>query len=85
MSEGRREPLDQPRDPRRRTLRLPRPDPEVFGGIAERFARWMGTAQFLIYMSVFVVTGPIAVMYSRRTSVNPSPNDVGCAASSSCR
>ena len=54
MAEARLQPLDQPRDPRRPSLRLPKLDPEVFGGVAERFARWMGTAQFLIYMTVFV-------------------------------
>lgn len=56
MSEARRDQvrLDQPRDEGRRRLRLPRLDPEEFGVLAEKFARWMGTAQFLIYMSVFV-------------------------------
>ncbi len=46
--------LDQPRESRSR-LRIPRGvDSERFGIIAEGFARWMGTAQFLIYMTVFV-------------------------------
>ena len=54
MSEQARERLDQPREARR--LRWPGKgvDQERFGVIAEAFARWMGTAQFLIYMSVFV-------------------------------
>lgn len=46
--------LDEPREVGRRRLRLQGLDPETFGVVAERFARWMGTAQFLIYMSVFV-------------------------------
>lgn len=46
--------LDQPRDHAGPRLRLPSLDPEVFGGLAEKFARRMGTAQFLIYMTVFV-------------------------------
>ena len=46
--------LDQPREAARRRVRLPKLDPEEFGVIAEKFARWMGTAQFLIYMTVFV-------------------------------
>ncbi len=44
--------LDQPRDPR---LRLPRYDPEAFGRWSETIARYMGTARFLVYMSVFIV------------------------------
>ncbi|WP_106399566.1 DUF1003 domain-containing protein [Actinocorallia populi] len=46
--------LDQPREVRRR---FPRPhyDPESFGEISERIARFLGTARFLVYMSVFVV------------------------------
>ena len=30
-------------------------DPETFGGFAEQFARFMGTARFLVYMTLFVV------------------------------
>ena len=30
-------------------------DPEMFGQFAESFARFMGTAQFLFYMTVFVI------------------------------
>jgi len=45
--------LDQPREVRRR---IPRPhyDPESFGEISERIARFLGTARFLVYMTVFV-------------------------------
>jgi uncharacterized membrane protein len=53
MAEPRRElKLDQPRDPR---LRLPRFDPEAFGRWSEAIARYMGTAKFIVYMTVFVL------------------------------
>jgi uncharacterized membrane protein len=45
--------LDQPREPRR--LRLPRFDPEAFGRWSEAIARFMGTARFLVYMTVVIV------------------------------
>jgi uncharacterized membrane protein len=44
--------LDQPRDTRRR---LSRPDTDRFGRFAEAFARFMGTARFLIWMTVFIL------------------------------
>ncbi|WP_336208112.1 DUF1003 domain-containing protein [Nonomuraea sp. LPB2021202275-12-8] len=44
--------LDQPRD-LRRSLR-PHYDPEAFGRLSERIARFLGTARFLVYMTVFV-------------------------------
>ena len=48
-----REPrLDVPRDPRR-TLR-PHYDPDAFGRFSERIARFLGTARFLVYMSLLV-------------------------------
>ena len=37
----------------RRPLR-PQYDPEVFGRLSERFARFMGTARFLVYMTGIV-------------------------------
>lgn len=46
--------LDTPRETRR-TLR-PNYDPETFGRLSERFARFLGTARFLVYMTVFVLT-----------------------------
>ncbi|WP_409483634.1 DUF1003 domain-containing protein [Arsenicicoccus dermatophilus] len=49
-----RDRLDQPREA---GLRIDTPrlfDAERFGRASEAFARWMGTAQFLIYMTVFV-------------------------------
>jgi len=47
--------LDTPRTRTRGRIRLrPQVDPESFGRGAERFARFMGTARFLVYMSAFV-------------------------------
>lgn len=46
--------LDTPRE-RRRSLR-PNFDPETFGRISERFARFLGTARFLVYMTFFVLS-----------------------------
>ncbi len=45
--------LETPRESRR-TLR-PSYDPETFGRLSERFARFIGTAKFLVYMSVLVL------------------------------
>jgi uncharacterized membrane protein len=45
--------LDQPKVPGRQ-LR-PTVDPEWFGQLSERIARFMGTARFLVYMTVFIV------------------------------
>lgn len=48
--------LDQPREFRRRTfLTTPAVSQETFGVWSERFARFMGTPQFLIGLTVFVV------------------------------
>ena len=46
--------LDTPRESRR-SLR-PNFDPEVFGRLSERFARFLGTARFLVYMTAFVLS-----------------------------
>jgi uncharacterized membrane protein len=55
----RREPratrLDVPTETRRQIIRRPQPDADRFGRFAERFARFMGTAAFLIYMTLFVL------------------------------
>ncbi len=48
-----RDRLDVPRESRR-LLRRPRFEDDTFGRFAERFARFMGTARFLMYMSLFV-------------------------------
>jgi uncharacterized membrane protein len=53
-SEPARARLDQPQETRRRLVRRPTYDPEVFGSFAENFARFMGTARFLLYMTGFV-------------------------------
>jgi uncharacterized membrane protein len=53
---ARRARLDTPRETRRRPLvRRPSYDPDSFGSFAEQFARFMGTAKFLLYMTGFVV------------------------------
>jgi uncharacterized membrane protein len=44
--------LDQPRDPGR--VQLPRFDPEAFGRWSESIARYMGTAKFIVYMTVVI-------------------------------
>ena len=44
--------LDTPRETRR-SLR-PNYDPEAFGRMSERFARFLGTARFLVYMTFFI-------------------------------
>lgn len=51
----RRERLDTPRDQRRQIVRRPSYDADSFGVFAEQFARFMGTATFLAYMTLFVV------------------------------
>src|SRR3954452_17717990 len=53
MAEPRRDSrLDQPRD---RRIRLPRFDPEAFGRWSEAIARSMGTARFIVYMTVLIL------------------------------
>ena len=47
--------LDQPLAKRRRWVTQRRMDPESFGSFAERFARFMGTARFLVWMTLFVI------------------------------
>ncbi len=49
----RRTRLDQPRD-RTRSLR-PSYDPELFGRWSERIARYIGSASFILWMTVFVI------------------------------
>jgi len=46
--------LDVPRE-QRRLIRRPRFEDDAFGRFAEQFARFMGTARFLLYMTAFVV------------------------------
>ena len=47
--------IDQPREIRPTLIRRPSYDPDSFGRFAEKFARYMGTARFLLYMTVFVI------------------------------
>ena len=47
--------LDTPKDNRRQIVRRPSYDSDTFGVFAEQFARFMGTATFLAYMTLVVV------------------------------
>lgn len=47
--------LDTPKSTRRRLVRRPAVRSDAFGTFAEQFARFMGTATFLIYMTLVVV------------------------------
>jgi uncharacterized membrane protein len=47
--------LDTPKETRRPLVRRPSYDADMFGVFAEQFARFMGTARFLIYMTLFVL------------------------------
>ena len=65
--------LDQPREFRRRFVPTPSFSHETFGALSERFARLMGTAGFLIGMTVFVgawliwnTFGPKALQFDPR-------------------
>ncbi|WGL51485.1 DUF1003 domain-containing protein [Nocardioides sp. BP30] len=55
MAETRRTRLDTPLEARRPLVRRPSFSPDAFGKFAEEFARFMGTARFLFWMSVFIV------------------------------
>ncbi len=46
--------IDQPRETKRALLPRPTVSQEAFGVWSERFARFMGTPRFLIYMTAFV-------------------------------
>ena len=47
--------LDTPKETRRPLVRRPAYDSDAFGVFAEQFARFMGTARFLLYMTGFVL------------------------------
>ena len=51
-TEPRRDRLDQPVEPGR--VRLPRFDPETFGRWSEAIARYMGTARFIVWMTIVI-------------------------------
>jgi uncharacterized membrane protein len=50
----RRARLDTPKEQRRTLIRTPSYDRDAFGVFAEQFARFMGTARCLMWMTVFV-------------------------------
>src|SRR5690242_1523260 len=54
MSSTTQKRLDVPRE-KRNSLQAPRLSTEEFGVFAEKFARFMGTAKFLIWMTIFVI------------------------------
>ena len=45
--------LDQPLPPRRRLM--PEWDPEAFGRLSERIARFLGTGRFIVWMTVVII------------------------------
>ncbi|GJF29980.1 membrane protein [Kitasatospora sp. NE20-6] len=47
--------LDQPRTARRGLIPMPTYDPEAFGKLSERIARFLGTGRFIVWMSVVVI------------------------------
>jgi uncharacterized membrane protein len=55
MPERRGPRLDTPKEQRHTLIRTPSYDRDAFGVFAEQFARFMGTARFLMWMTVFVV------------------------------
>jgi uncharacterized membrane protein len=66
--------LDTPLEARRAVLPTPQVDPELFGRSSERFARFMGTATFIAYMTAFVgiwlawnTFGPHSLQFDPRT------------------
>ncbi|WP_248963708.1 DUF1003 domain-containing protein [Sphaerisporangium perillae] len=64
--------LDQPRE-LRRTIR-PHYDPEAFGRLSERIARFLGTARFLVYMTGFIAVWVIwNILAPRDLAFDPYP------------
>ena len=55
MAERRGSRLDTPKEQRRTLIPTPTSDRDAFGVFAEQFARFMGTARFLMWMTVVVV------------------------------
>ncbi len=77
--------LDQPQEFRRRFVPTPSFSQETFGALSEGFARWMGTAQFLFGMTVFVddlagvehLRQPVAAVRPPRDELHaPDPDPV---------
>ncbi|UDY25337.1 DUF1003 domain-containing protein [Nocardioides sp. Kera G14] len=48
--------LDTPREVKRPLMQRPTFRADAFGVFAEKFARYMGTARFLLWMTAFVIT-----------------------------
>src|SRR5665811_1881779 len=66
--------LDQPREARRALFTSPQVDPDRFGRFAEKFARYMGTARFLVYMTIFVtvwITVNVIGIFSYKWDIYP--------------
>ena len=55
MAERRGGRLDTPKEQRRTLIPTPTYDRDAFGVFAEQFARFMGTARLLMWMTVFVI------------------------------
>ena len=56
MARSERRPrLDSPVETRRSLVRRPEYDAELFGRVSERIARFIGTALFLVYMTVVII------------------------------
>ena len=55
VAERRRARLDTPIESRRALVPRPHYDPEAFGRFSEAIARYLGTARFLVYLTLFVV------------------------------
>jgi uncharacterized membrane protein len=49
----RRDRLDQPVEQRSSLMPRPHYDPEAFGRVSERIARFLGTSRFLVYLTLF--------------------------------
>ncbi|MCC9310215.1 DUF1003 domain-containing protein [Kitasatospora sp. RB6PN24] len=47
--------LDQPRTGKAPLLALPSYDPEAFGRLSERIARFLGTGRFIVWMTVVII------------------------------
>ncbi|GAA4841553.1 DUF1003 domain-containing protein [Saccharopolyspora rosea] len=62
--------LDQPRAPRRIAVSY---DPEFFGQISERVARFFGTGKFLFWMTVFVVSWIALNVFAVQYAWDPYP------------
>ncbi|MER6467600.1 DUF1003 domain-containing protein [Streptomyces collinus] len=62
--------LDQPRAPRHRFL--PEWDPEAFGRLSEKIARFLGTGRFIVWMTVVIIlwvvwniSAPVALRFDQ--------------------